>query len=52
MHGEPERIGVRVAALTLLVAVIASSGLTQASCLQKASRLLHYSSVRLCVSGA
>jgi hypothetical protein len=35
---EPERIGVRVAALTLLVAVVASTGLTQASCLPTGER--------------
>lgn len=38
MHARPERIGVRVAALTLLVAVVASSGLTQASCLPPGER--------------
>ena len=35
---EPERIGVRVAALTLLVAVVAAAGLTQASCLPTGER--------------
>ena len=33
MQVEPERIGIRVAALTVLVAAVASSGLAQASCL-------------------
>jgi hypothetical protein len=35
---EPERIGVRVAALTLLVAVVAAAELTQASCLPTGER--------------
>ena len=35
---EPERIGVRMAALTLLVALVAAAGLTQASCLPTGER--------------
>ena len=38
MHGEAERISIRVAALTLLVAVFASFSLTQAGCLPPGER--------------
>jgi len=38
MHKEVERIGIRVAALALLVAAVASSGLTEAGCLPPGER--------------
>jgi len=40
MQLESERIGIRVVALTLLVAAVPSSGLTQASCLPTGERQL------------
>ena len=40
MHVQPERFGVRVAALALLVAAVASPGLTHASCLPTGEREL------------